>query len=248
MRVYQTVLEMIRQKQPGVLITIVNATPAWNKFVGQHLVWFPTGNMVWDSLEPVLQEKLHELCQQVLRKREFQRTRLEWGEEWLDLMMEAILPASRLVILGCGHVGQAVAKVAAMIGWELAVVDDRPTFANPGLFPAGVKVICDDFSRAIDAVQPGANDYFVIVTRGHQYDRLVLESLAGRKMAYVGLIGSKRRVRGLFDELMKEGVSKEWLDSLYSPIGLSIGAETPEEIAVSIMAEIIQVLRKGAAK
>jgi xanthine dehydrogenase accessory factor len=152
----------------------------------------------------------------------------------------------RLVILGCGHIGQALAQMAHWVGWPLTVVDDRPDFANSGLFPAGSEVICGNFSQTIQGLQLAEIDYVVIVTRGHQYDRICLEALAGRPLAYIGMIGSRRRVQGLMEELTKDGLDEQWLRSIHSPIGLDLGAETPEEIAVSIVAEMIQVRRKGA--
>jgi xanthine dehydrogenase accessory factor len=245
--IYQTVLNMIAEKQTGVLITVLAGSSVFDQLIGEHRIWRLQGEMDFFT-EPFFQDKLNDHCQVALQKSHFQRCRIERGEEWVDLMLEVILPLPRLVIFGCGHVGQAVAQIAALTGWELTVVDDRLTFANPDLFPVGTRVICDGFTRAIEVIQPGENDYIVIVTRGHQYDRVVLEALAGRKLAYAGMIGSRRRVRDLLENLESEGVSKEWLNLLHSPIGLAIGAETPEEIAVSIIAEMIQIRRKGADK
>lgn len=249
MDIFADVLGMIERRESGVLVTVVNAADSLQDFVGCRGIWLEDCQLRGDlcSLPSGWRPVLDLACQEAMGST-FIRSLLQSAEGWMELMLEPIVPGSRLIILGCGHVGQALGKMAQIAGWPITVVDDRPIFANEAIFPAGTKVVCDDFSRAIRSVGLGEEDYVVIVTRGHQYDRICLEELAGRKLAYVGMIGSKRRVHDLFAELAKEGVTQEWLDMVHSPIGLDIGAETPEEIAVSILAEMIEVRRKGAEK
>ena len=157
---------------------------------------------------------------------------------------EPFVKTERLIILGGGHISLALSDFAGKVGFQVVIVDDRPEFANPLRFPNAEEIICDDFEAAIPKLKVSDGDYVAIVTRGHQCDRECLQRLAeGENAGYIGLIGSRRRVTGLKKLLQENGVSKQWLDTVYTPIGLDIGAVTPEEIAVSIIAEMIQVKR-----
>lgn len=154
-------------------------------------------------------------------------------------------PRERLILLGCGHVSQAVCGYAAGLGFSVTAVDDRPSFANRTLFPQAEAVLCDDFVKAIERLHINENDYVAVVTRGHRWDADCLRAiLPGPFPRYLGMIGSKRRVAALFQMLEDEGFSGETLHRIHSPIGLSIGALTVPEIAVSIAAELIQTRRQ----
>ena len=164
----------------------------------------------------------------------------EAGQEYKRLFQKP----TRLIILGCGYVAQALCRFASALEFYVVVTDDRPSFANHGLFPDADEVICDSFENAIDKIKIRETDFVVVVTRGHRHDVLCLRALLDKKKpmpAYVGQIGSKRRVIQLMDALEKEGYERERLDQVYTPIGLSIGAVTPEEIGISILAELIKV-------
>ncbi|WP_164731139.1 XdhC family protein [Anoxybacter fermentans] len=249
MKIYRTVLKMLMNNEKGVLVTVVDSTPSFEELKGKRCIFKESGFLSdndKDFNDELLFANLQKLCLKIMDEGKFRREKLKVGDEWIDLMLEPILPMPRLIILGCGYVGQALAQIAYLLELPLVVVDDRSDFANKTLFPPKTRIICDDFSRAIEVIDPKENDFVVIVTRGHKYDRICLEKLAGKKLAYIGMIGSRRRVRELFSELIKEGVDSEWLSKVHAPIGLDIGAETPAEIGVSIMAEIIQIWRKGA--
>ena len=133
--------------------------------------------------------------------------------------------------------------MAKIIGYEVSVVDDRPSFANSARFPTADTIICDDFERALDAININPQTFVVIITRGHRYDKVCLRKVINQPASYIGMIGSRKRVKALLAELEEEGVPNKLLQKLYSPIGLKIGAETPEEIAVSILSELIKVQR-----
>lgn len=156
----------------------------------------------------------------------------------------AYMPPERLILLGGGHIAMPVCEFAAKTGFEVVVVDDRPKFANTRRFPDASNVICDSFSSAIHNLSITQNDYVAVITRGHKEDETCIKALQkGTWPAYVGLIGSKRRVKSLKEKLISEGASASLLEDIHTPIGLSIGAETPEEIAISILSELIQVKR-----
>lgn len=157
---------------------------------------------------------------------------------------EHYLPKSRMIILGGGHIALALTKMAKACEFSCLVFDDRPMFANEGRFPDADEVICDDFSRLFERVKVRSTDYVVIVTRGHKHDQECLEGvLKGVEPAYTGMIGSRRRVTIVMKQLEDAGYPKERLADVHSPIGLRIGAVTPAEITISILAEIIQVKR-----
>lgn len=159
-------------------------------------------------------------------------------------VQEPVLPKERLIILGGGHIALPVCEFAAKCGFSVYVCDDRPAFANDARFPWATQVLCDTFENSIAKLKITPYDYVVIITRGHVHDGDCLRAiLPGKQPTYLGLIGSKRRVKGLLEMLEAEGFSRENMDRICTPIGLSIGAVTPEEIAVSILSEIIAYKR-----
>lgn len=158
--------------------------------------------------------------------------------------MEYYKPEERLIILGGGHVSWPLALFGAECGFAVTVVDDRPSFANRDRFPKARQILCESFERCFDKLHITSNDYVAVVTRGHRYDMDCLRKLlSGREPTYVGMMGSKRRVAGVRELLLSEGYKKEAIDRIHMPIGLSIGALSPAEIAVSILAEMIQKRR-----
>ncbi|MDR3177308.1 MAG: XdhC family protein [Desulfovibrio sp.] len=159
-------------------------------------------------------------------------------------VFERLSPESRLVILGAGHVAVPLAAMGAMLRFEVVVFDDRPSFANRERFPAAREVVCDYFEAAAGRLAFRKSDYVAVVTRGHKHDQDCLRAvLRGEPPRYVGMIGSKRRVRIVREQLLGEGFAPEVLENLHAPIGLAIGAVTPEEIALSILAEMVQTRR-----
>ena len=163
------------------------------------------------------------------------------GEE--GVVLEPVVPEPRLLILGAGHISLALAEFAAKAGFRVTVADDRPSFANPGRFPWAERVLCLSFEEAFQAVEIHGATFVVIVTRGHQHDLLCLKKALGTRAAYIGMIGSRRRVRGTMELLEEEGFPREQLERVHAPIGLPIASETPVEVAVSILAQLIQVRR-----
>lgn len=161
----------------------------------------------------------------------------------LKVFVKRYEPIPRLIILGGGHVGSALCKLAAHFDYFTIVVDDRPSFAAPAVHPDADQVICNNYEKALDAIIASPTDYIVIVTRGHSYDKLCLEKSLQRDVAYLGMIGSKKRVSEQLKELAESGFSVQKISEIHSPIGLKIGAVTEPEIALSIMAEITMVRR-----
>lgn len=164
------------------------------------------------------------------------------GEEcWLA---EPFRPPSRLVILGGGHIGQVLAEFAAQTGFTVTVVDDRPAFADAARFPRAEQVCCAPFPSCLEQLGLNSATFLVIVTRGHGHDLACLRAALGYRLAYLGMIGSRRRVEATRQQLLAEGCSAAQLAKLHAPIGLEIGAIGPAEIAVAILAELIACKRR----
>jgi xanthine dehydrogenase accessory factor len=149
------------------------------------------------------------------------------------------------LVLGAGHISQPVVELLHLIGYAVTVVDDRPDFANVSSFPKAEKVICENFGMALKNIESKGYSAIIIVTRGHRYDLECLRAVLHHPVPYLGMIGSRRRVNGIINKLTDEGVAKEMLARLRAPIGLDLGAQTPSEIALSIVAEILAVTRNG---
>jgi xanthine dehydrogenase accessory factor len=159
----------------------------------------------------------------------------------MEVFIEPVEPSPELYVFGAGHVGYFVAKMAYDVGFKVHVIDDREKFANTERFGQGIHVEVDKIPDWITAHQLPPTSYAVIVTRGHTYDLDTLRALTASPLRYLGLIGSKAKVKRIFDQLIEEGLSSDRLKGIHAPIGLDIGAITPQEIAVSILAELIAV-------
>ena len=159
----------------------------------------------------------------------------------MDVYIEPIEPSPELYIIGGGHVGYHLARLAHEVGFRVHVVDDREKFANRERFPTAEEVVADDIPTWLAAATLPPHAYAVIVTRGHTNDLEALRALAPRELRYLGLIGSRAKVARVYDALTADGVPAEQLTRIHAPIGLDIGAVTPQEIAVSILAELIAV-------
>lgn len=160
------------------------------------------------------------------------------------ILTETFYPEPRLIILGGGHVALPLAQFGAMAGFEVTVVDDRPAFANSARFPEARRVICDSFKNCFPALNLNKSAFLVIVTRGHRYDHLCLRQALKYDLAFLGMIGSRRRAHIIKEQLGEEGYAEEDLVKINTPIGISIGAVTPEEVAVSILAQVISYRRQ----
>jgi xanthine dehydrogenase accessory factor len=160
----------------------------------------------------------------------------------MDVHIDPLAPSPRLFIIGAGHVGFQLAKLATDIGFRIHIVDDREKFANTERFP-GADVVVEPIPEWLHRAEIPATSYVVVVTRGHQHDLDAMRALAARDLKYLGLIGSRAKVARIYDALLEEGMPPECLQRVHAPIGLEIGAVTPAEIAISILAELIAVSR-----
>jgi xanthine dehydrogenase accessory factor len=169
------------------------------------------------------------------------------ADDSYQVMLEVHERPATLLIIGGGHVGKALSIIGHMCGFSVEIVDDRPEYANAERFPEADRITCGRFDEVLAGYPIDTNSYVVCVTRGHRHDETSLRLVAPADASYVGMIGSKRRVGAVLQHLIDEGLDRSAVERVHTPIGLDIGAETPEEIAVSIMAEIIRVRRGGSA-
>ena len=163
----------------------------------------------------------------------------------LEVYVEPVLPIPRAFVFGAGHISKSLAKVAAMAGFSVVVVDDREAFASRERFPDADEVHAAEYEEIFPRLGINENSYLIIVTRGHRDDMRVLKLAIATPARYIAMIGSKRKVVGVIRELEKEGVPRAAFERLHAPMGLDIGAESPEEIAIAVAAEMIAV-RRGA--
>ena len=161
----------------------------------------------------------------------------------MRLFVDPIVGAQRLIIVGAGHIAVPLCALGAMLGFHATVIDDRASFANRERFPDADEIVVKEFTAAIDSLALDGHCYLVSVTRGHSFDEEVVRAALMQPCGFVGMIGSRRRVKATLERLGESGVPAERLADVHAPLGVAIGGETPEEIAVSIIAEIIRERR-----
>lgn len=238
--IYRRLLELKEADRRGLLFTLL---PTEGGPWGKALI--TEGGNTISPLPDGLQGELHDFLKdhpELWQQRKAFSLSLRRG---LHFFVEPIFVEPTLYLFGAGHVAQQIAPLAKMVGFKVVVMDDRPEFANPDRFPAADETVVESFERAAERIAVDENSYLVIVTRGHLHDYTVLKQFLGSPARYIGMIGSRRKRDIIYRKLREEGFSEEDLSRVHAPIGLDIGAETPEEIAVSIVAEMIKVRRSS---
>lgn len=162
----------------------------------------------------------------------------------MEVYVEPILPDPTLVILGAGHIGQCVAEIVRRLGFKILVADDRIKYASSGRFPSAEAIYVDSWEEIFKKLPVNDSSYILIATRGHRYDLACLRFAVQTPAKYIGLLGSRRKIELLFEALRNEGIDPATFERVYAPIGIEIGSETPEEIAVSIAAELVAVRKR----
>ena len=244
-----------RKGGPPVLVATVIAAPG-ETYVGAKMLVRKDGSAAGTLGAVAIDEAVKREAPDVFRRHgvevlyldaQGERThRREADAGSYQVMMEVHERPETLVIIGGGHVGKALATIGHLCGFSVEVVDDRPEYANAERFPEADRVTCGRFEEVLADYPIDDNTYVVCVTRGHRHDETSLRLVAESAAAYIGMIGSRRRVGAVLQHLVEEGVSREAVERVHTPIGIDIGAETPEEIAVSVMAEIIMRRRGGS--
>ena len=260
---YRLALELLERREPFCLATVVAAGDASGARVGEKLLAQPGGEVAGSVGEAALTAAVARAAAAQLATGEMRLARLaadgtalpdrlarragEVAEMELEVSLEPMVPPDQLVIFGAGHIGQPLCRLAAVLGFEVTVVDDRERFANAERFPDARQVVVEPFEQAIAGIKVTPWTYLVLVTRGHEHDEATLRHVVGSPAPYIGMIGSRRRVLVVFERLGAMDVPAEFIRRIYAPIGIDIGARTPEEIALAILAEMVSVKRGGRA-
>jgi xanthine dehydrogenase accessory factor len=250
--VFEAVAEALKRGEPAALVTIIRAQGSTPQRVGAKMLVFPDGRTVgtigggcyeneafWkartaiETRQPVIAK--YELADDIAEE-----SGLICGGQ-MEVYIEPLEPAPELYLVGAGHVSFHLARAAHEVGFKLHIIDDRQKFANAERFPDAEEVVVDSIPDWLANAELPAHAFAVILTRGHRHDLDALRALAPKPIRYLGLIGSRAKVVRLTEALASEGISTEQLQRVHSPVGLDLGAITPQEIAISILAEMIGV-------
>ena len=254
MDIYEEIVKLRQEGRRGAVATIVNVRGSIPSFKTAKMLVRDDGSIfgtigggcveadVWQAARAVMEsEKPRTLTFNLNQDPKYDIGLVCGGT--LEIFIEPILPPALLYIFGAGHVAVNLYKVAKDAGFEVTVVDDRQAYANRDRFPEAHEVIADDFEKVMASLSVTESDYMVVVTRGHHDDMRVLRWAVQTRARYVGMIGSKRKTIAIYKELVKEGIPAHLFERVHAPVGLDIGAVTPEEIAVAITAELIAARR-----
>jgi xanthine dehydrogenase accessory factor len=256
MDLFEEIVKMRRAGQRAALATIVHTNGSIPSYESSRMLVREDGTIagtigggcveaeVWAAAKEVMQKEAPRKMVFNLNNEASYDNGLICGGT-VEIFVEPILPQPMLYLFGGGHVSMAVAKAASAAGFAVGVVDDREAFANLERFPMAAEVFTS-YEKAYEKIQPNASTYLVIVTRGHKDDMRVLGWAVRTSARYVGMIGSKRKVLSVYKALEKEGYRPEEFERVFAPMGLEIGALSPEEIALSIAAELVAVRRNAA--
>jgi xanthine dehydrogenase accessory factor len=255
MDLFEEIVRMRRAGQRGALATIVHTNGSIPSFESSRMLVREDGSTegtvgggcveadVWAAAKEVMsKEAPRKLIFHLNNEATYDNGLICGGT--VEVFVEPILPQPVVYLFGCGHVSTAVAKAAQAAGFGVSVVDDREAFANATRFPMALEIITS-FDEAFAKLRPNASSYLVIVTRGHKEDMRVLAWAVRTQARYVGMIGSRRKVLSVYKALEKEGYRLEEFERVFAPMGLEIGALSPEEIALSIVAELVAVRRNA---
>ena len=248
--IYEELVRIKNRGEEAALVTVISAEGSTPREQGAKMLVKADGSVIGTigggNIEAVAIKEALEVSRKGKPKR--LSLSLKEGEELgmmcggdTEIFIEPILTTPTLFIFGGGHIGLTLAKVGKLLGFKIVVIDDRPEFANPERFPEAEFTLAEDYAKSFEKLDINKSGYIVIVTHGHEGDETVLEEALRTDAKYIGMIGSRAKNQAVFSHLMAKGVSQEQLDKVHAPIGLPIHSETPEEIAISILAEIIQV-------
>jgi xanthine dehydrogenase accessory factor len=250
--VFAAVNDALDKGEPAALVTIVSTTGSTPQRIGAKMLVYADGRTVGTIGGGCYENDAFGKAREAIRSRKPQLVHYELDDDFaqetglicggqMDVYIEPIEPSPELYIVGAGHVGFHLARLAHGVGFRVHVVDDREKFANADRFPEAAEIVVDDIPSWLTRSSLPAHAYAVVVTRGHTNDLDALRALAPRDLRYLGLIGSRAKVARIYEALADDGITADRLQRVHAPIGLDIGAVTPQEIAVSILAELIAV-------
>ena len=250
--VFAALSEALANSEEVALVTITSSTGSTPQRVGAKMLVYADGRTVGTIGGGCYENDAFWKAREAIKARRPLNVKYELNDDFaqetglvcggqMEVFIEPVEASPDVYVFGAGHVGQFVAKMAHDVGFRVHVIDDREKFANRERFGDGIDVVVDHIPTWLERNRLPPTAYAVIVTRGHTHDLDALRAVVRTPLRYAGLIGSKAKVRRIFDVLLEEGVAADALNPVHAPIGLDIGAITPQEIAVSIVAELIAV-------
>jgi xanthine dehydrogenase accessory factor len=259
MDLYEEIVRLRREGRRGAVATIISVQGSVPSFRTAKMLVRDDGSIagtigggcveaeVWQAAKEVMEQEKPRTLKFNLNHDPKLDTGLVCGGT-LEIFVEPILPLALLYLFGAGHVAQNIYKIANIAGFQVCVLDDRASYASHERFPEAHEVVAGNFDTVTARLAPSSSSYIVIVTRGHKDDMRLLRWAVQTDARYVGMIGSKRKVIAIYRGLCDEGLAESLFDRVYAPVGLDIGALTPEEIGVAVCAEMIAVRRRSESK
>jgi xanthine dehydrogenase accessory factor len=254
MDVYDELIRLRRLGQKCAIATIVQVRGSIPSFESAKLLVREDGSMIGTIGGGCVEAEVWNAAREVMETEKPKHMSFNLGQDaaydnglicggQLDVFVEPVIPPPHAIIFGAGHISKSLCKVASLAGFSTTIVDNRDSFANRDRFPEADAIFAEEYEDVFPKLNILESSYVIIVTRGHRDDMRVLRWAATTQARYVAMIGSKRKVLSVVKELEKDGLSREQLDRIYAPMGLEIGAVSPEEIAISVAAEMIAVRR-----
>lgn len=255
LEIYQELSNIMQRGGQAVLATVINSQGSAPRNAGAKMLIKEDGSFIGTVGGGKLEHDVLKKAPQIMKSGESQIMHFDLsGKEpdgmicggQADVFLELIKSKETLFLCGAGHISFATAAIGKMLGFRIVVIDPRPEFNNRERFPDADVLVVEDYQDAFKKLTITADDYIIIYTPQHSRDEDCLQLACGTVAKYIGMIGSKKKSREIKDHLLAKGISRKIIDSVHSPIGLEIEAETPEEIAVSILAEVVKVRRTSA--
>jgi xanthine dehydrogenase accessory factor len=242
LNIYQEAMRMRQREGSALLATLVLVDGSFPIGEGSKVLMKASGEKIGSILGGAeLEKKLLSEGGMVLREKKPKVLALTSGDRKMEILLEPVFSEPTVYVFGAGHISEQLAPLAKKVHFKVAVIDDREIFANRERFPEADEVIVSEFEKCFERLNIDESSYVVIVTRGHLYDGIVLGQALESNARYIGMIGSRKKIGTLYQSLIEKGIAKETLGRVHAPIGIDINSETPEEIAVSIAAELIKV-------
>ena len=258
MDVYDELIRLRKLGQKCAIATIVQVRGSIPSFESAKLLVREDGSMIGTIGGGCVEAEVWNAAREVMESEKSKHMSFNLGQDaaydnglicggQLDVFVEPVIPSPSAIIFGAGHISKSLCKVASLAGFTTAIVDNRETFANRERFPEADEIFAEEYEEVFPKLIVHDSTYLIIVTRGHRDDMRVLRWAITTQARYIAMIGSKRKTISVVRELEKEGISRGAFENVCAPMGLEIGAETPEEIAISVVAEMIAVRRNPAA-
>jgi len=258
MDIYEEVVRLRRLGQKCALATIVQVNGSIPSYESAKLLVREDGSMIGTVGGGCVEAEVWNAAREVMETERPRQMNFSLGQDaaydnglicggQLSVFVEPVVPQPRAFIFGAGHISKSISKVANLAGFSTVIIDDREAFANPERFPEAAETYADEYESVFPKLSVTSSSYLIIVTRGHRDDMRVLRWAVQSRATYIGMIGSKRKVIEIFKALRNEGIPAHLFDRVHAPIGIDIGAITPEEIAVAITAELIAIRRHSEA-